>query len=110
MKRSKFWTIPLHVLVAIPASIPGRNVRVASDIHERMTIAAVEAQLVDMDLVRKRNRLCGLVPYAERFRCGVVAEGETDACRYRTRTNNDFKGQNIGPTRKDVCHGELAMR
>ena len=63
MQRFKLRTLTLHVLVAVPAGICRRNIRVVRDIDKRVTIAAVEAQLVGVDFVRKRNWLRWLVAY-----------------------------------------------
>jgi hypothetical protein len=51
MERSQFRAVFLDVLVAVPTSIPGRHIRVTGHIHEGMAVAAVEAELLDMDLM-----------------------------------------------------------
>lgn len=74
VERSEFRTLALDVLVAIPTSVTGRNVRVARDINKRMAIPTIQPELIDVDFVRKRNRLRRLVADDQGFRRRIITE------------------------------------
>ena len=106
MQRLQLGAILLHVLVTVPAGIAGRNVGVTSDVDKGVTVATVQTELVNVDLVRKGNRLTRLIPYPCGFWSRVVAESEGDASSGGAETHGNFQRQQIGPAGKNVCHGE----
>ena len=104
MERREFWAVTLDMLVAIPACAAGWNIRNARDIHERVTIPAIKSKLVDVDFMRKRNRLRWLVAHVESFRRRVVGKSESDSRSYGSGADSDLERQQIGPARKNICH------
>lgn len=90
MKRRKFWAISLDVLVTVPARISRRHVRMTCDIDEGMAITTIQTKLVDVDLMRKGNRLRWLVTYDKSLGCRVVTEGQSHACAYGSKAKYDF--------------------
>ena len=93
VKRSQFRAIPLHVLVAVPASAASRNIGNTGDIHERMTVAAVQTELIDVDFMGKRNRLRRLIPDILRLRCRVIRDSKGNARRYGPAADSDLERQ-----------------
>jgi len=69
-----------------------------------MAIAAIKAELIDVDLVGKRDRLSGLVTYNQRLGSCVVSECQGDPCPNGSKAENDFKRKKVRPTRKDIRH------
>jgi hypothetical protein len=57
----KPWIIGQYLLVAIHAGLGGRYIRSRRHLYVRVTISAIHAQLVDMHVVRKCNRLDRLI-------------------------------------------------
>jgi hypothetical protein len=106
---ASFGAVLLDVLVAIPAGVRGRNIRVPGHIHEGVAVAAVETELIHVNLVGKRNRLGWLVACIESLRSRVVGKGGSDpdnegACAY-----GDLQRKKIGPAREEVGHGDVLL-
>jgi hypothetical protein len=57
-----------------------------------VAVAAVEAELIDVDLVGERDWLRRLVADRESLGRGVISKGEGYACRCGTSANGDFDG------------------
>ena len=92
------------MLVAVPACVAAGHIRVAGHIHERMAVAAIHPELIDVDFVGKRNRLARLIAHRERLRRRIISECQSHARCGSASADSDFKGQEIGPTRKNICH------
>ena len=59
--------ILLYLLMTIHAGLGGRYIRSRRHLYVRVTISAIHAQLVDMHVVRKCNRLDRLIPLPHVF-------------------------------------------
>jgi hypothetical protein len=51
MERREFGAVFLDVLVAVPAGVAGRHVRMPGNLDERVAVAAIETELIHVDLV-----------------------------------------------------------
>ncbi len=80
VKRGQLRTLALDVLMAIPTSITGWNVGMASHIDKGMAVAAIQPELVNVDFMGKWDRLAWLIAYRKGLRCRVVCE-----CKSHTR-------------------------
>ena len=56
-----------YLLVAMNTGLGGRYIRSRRYLYVRVTVSAIHAQLVDMHVVRKRNRLDRLISLAHVF-------------------------------------------
>ncbi len=92
--------------MAIPTGIAGRHVRMARNVDKRVAVAAVQPDLIDVNLVREGNRLRGLVAHRQGFRRRVISESERNSCCCGSGADGDFQWQQIGPAGKNVCHGK----
>lgn len=84
--------ILLHVLVAVPTGIAGRHVRVPGDIHEGMAITAIKTELINVNLMRKRNRLRRLIANHLSLGRRVVTKGQNNTSPYGSKAKCDFEG------------------
>ncbi len=91
VKRSQFRAVPLNVLMAVPASATGGNVRVTRDINEGMAVTAIQTQLIDVDFVGKWNWLGRLITHNGRLWRGVVSERQCNTRRYGPGADSDLK-------------------
>ena len=91
MQWIKLGALALHVLVAIPASIGGWQIRVIRVIYKRVAITAIETELIHVNLVRKRNGLRGLIADNSRFGSSVYRKGSDYANGDGTGTDCDFQ-------------------
>ncbi len=87
----QFRAVPAHVLVAVPASVRRWQIRVVGIVHKRMTITAIKAELIDMDFVRKRNRLGGLIADHGRLWSGIHRESGDYANGSSSSAKCDFQ-------------------
>lgn len=91
MQWIKLGALALHVLVAVPASVGRRKIRVIRVVHKRVAIAAIETELIHVNLVRKRNGLRGLIADNSRFGSSVYRKGSDYANGDGTGTDCDFQ-------------------
>lgn len=91
MKRRELRAVFLNVLVAVPAGISRRYVRMAGNIDERVTIPTVETELIDVDFVRKWDRLGRLIADHLRLWRRIIGEGQGDAADSRAGANGDLQ-------------------
>ncbi len=91
MKRRQLWTIRLHVLVAVPTGIPGRNIRVPGHIHKRVTVTAIKPELIDVDFVGKRNGLLRLIAYNLSLRSRVIGKCQSHSGTDSSEAKCDFE-------------------
>lgn len=105
MERSKFRTVLLNVLVAVPAGISGWNVRGSGNINEGVAVAAVQTKLIYVNLVGERDRLCRLISNSRRLRRCVVCESEGDTCQSRAGTKGNLQRKQVRPAWEKICHG-----
>ena len=73
-------------LVAIHAGIGGRDGRVGGAFDRRVAIAAIHAEVAGMELVRKRDRLFGLVSRVRHL-------GTTQVCQQRNTPDDESESQ-----------------
>jgi hypothetical protein len=66
---------------------------VAGHVDERVAIAAVQAKLIHVDLVGKRDRLRRLIPHIERFWRRIVGESQRHTRRYGPGADSDLERQ-----------------
>lgn len=71
-----------------------------------MAVAAVEAELVDVDLVGERDGLRWLVSDGKCLRGGVVGKCKSHASHYGSGADGDFQREQIGPAGKNIGHDE----
>ena len=70
--RGQFGIIRLNLGVAIHAGLRGGNIRMRRNLHVRVTIPAIHAELRHMDVMRERHWLNRLVTSSQVFRRQVV--------------------------------------
>lgn len=93
MQRSQLRAVTLHMLVAVPTSASGRHIGVTRNVDKRVAVAAVEAELIDVDFVGKRNRLGRLIARHQRLGGGIIGKCESYASERRPSADSDFKRQ-----------------
>src|SRR5690606_27111110 len=87
------------------AGVPARHVRMPGNVHEGVAVAAVEANLINVDLVREGDGLRWLVAYVQRLGRRVIGESKANADRHASRANRDLEGKQVRPAREEICHG-----
>jgi len=91
VKRSQLRAVTLNVLMAVPARAARRNVRMPRDIHKRVAIPTIQTDLVDVNLVRKWNRLRRLIAHHQRLGSRVVRKSERHTCTCGPGAECDLK-------------------
>ena len=88
--RCEHHAVPLHDLMAVHARLSGRNVRDAGNLDRGVTVAAIETELADVELVAVRDGLCGTVadvcvPRGKKVPDARDRENRNDAAHDRDR-------------------------
>ena len=94
----------MNLRVAVHAGLRGGHRRVRALLDRGVAVAAVEAQLINVDLVGEGDRLGGLIADGERLGRGVVVEREGDSGDCGSDADGNFERQQIGPAGKNICH------
>ena len=84
VERLQLRAVLLDVLVAVPASISSRHVRVPGNIRERVAVTTIKAELIDVDLVREWDRLVRLIAHYLRLWRRVVIDRSSNTSAYRS--------------------------
>jgi hypothetical protein len=91
MEWSELRTILLNMLVTVPACVTAWHVRMASNIHKRMAITAIQTELLAMDFMRKWNWLRRFISDSlSLWRC-VVSYSNNYPCPDGAKAKCDLK-------------------
>lgn len=81
-------TVGLDLRMAGHASLGGRNIRVRGDLDETMAVAAIHAELLNVNHVGERHRLVRLVADPRVFWSEVIGEPASNGGDQRTGAND----------------------
>lgn len=105
VERSEFGAVLLHVLVAVPTSIPCRHVGMSRNIDKRVTVPTVQTELIDVNFMRERDGLGGLITNELRLRSRVICDRHCHPSPNGTKAENDFERKKVRPAWKNIRHG-----
>jgi len=103
----KLRAVFLDMLVAVPAGVARGNIRVTRYICEGVAVTAIEPKLIDMDLVRERDRLVRLIANYLCLWCRVVVDCQNHTCAHCSEAKCDFEREQVGPAWENVRHGRV---
>ena len=106
--RGQFGIVGLNLGMTIHAGLRGWYVRVRGNLDEGMAISAVHAELRYVDVVRKRDRLNGLITDAGVLRRHVIPGGASQPTDDHGSTDGKLERQPVRPAWKKIRHKTLS--
>jgi len=91
-----------HGLMAVHASLGGRNVRDGGNLNRGVTVAAIETEFADVELVAVRDGLNGTVAHVCVPRGKVVPDARDRECRTEDARQGGHDREFVPPGGKDL--------
>ena len=98
------------LVVTVHAGRSGRDVGIPGLFHRAVAVAAIQAELVGMNRVRKGHRLNGLITDPRVFRREIVPHARRYRRAHQHRAQGYLKRKPIGPLWKNVRHSVCPLK